>query len=47
VGGPSPAEQLAGPLGADNLGQFCVVVVDHLVYFSSASALLEMPSKSA
>ena len=47
MGGPGPAEQLTGPLGPNGFGQLWMVVVDHLVYLSSVSALLEMPSKSA
>ena len=31
----------------DSFGQIWVVVVDHPIYFSWVSALLEMPSKSA
>jgi hypothetical protein len=47
VGSSGPTGQLARPLDANSFGQFKVVVVDHLVYLSSVSALLEMSSKSA
>jgi hypothetical protein len=39
--------QLTSPPSPDRFSQIWVVVVDHLIYFSWVSALLEMPSKSA
>src|ERR1039458_2219975 len=46
AGGAAP-EQATGLLDPDRVGQVAVVGVDHLVYFSSVSALSESISKSA